>query len=389
MAGRSRRFGAVVAVVALLLSIGPVTIASAQGASPLTAAGTGKGQSGQFVRFVRSRMSPMAMTALARVMGLRTSKGEELRVYSTEASGQSIESCPFSASDWSSSRVNNLGKAAWVVANGYPTVSGADLGRRAGVPPLNDQQAIMVTQAAVWHFTMGIDPGNRDGVNIRRTYEYLINNARDVPEPEAEIELSGADARPRDGLVGPFRVNLPPGEPVRIELANAPTGVHLFSKDLKPVTKAADGDEVYISQPADIREGGAEIIAEGGFATPAGRLFAGRNRETPSVLVAKSDGRTKQRSSLRFQWTRTSGTDSTVTVGDNTTVVSGDPQVSTPERRFTDGRQVGTGNVVRLATERFTEFAGRTDPVEWGLAVVSAGLIVVLFRMRRRIRTGP
>lgn len=387
MSGWSSRVGAVVLVAATLWAV-PPAVARPQA---LTASDNGKAQKGAYLRIVRSAAGPTAMTAVANLMGVRTSHGEDLQVYTTEPGDFTAANGRFAAREWAGAPVANLGRAAWVAANGYPTMSVEELAERSGAAGLTRQQAIMMTQAAVWHYTLGSDPGGRDGINCRKAYEYLISNARDLPEPgSGEMSLSATGARERDGLIGPFTVRLPPGDPVEVALAGAPEGVHLFTKDLKPVTRAANGDELYISRPVDVPEAAAELVAGGGFSMPGGRLFTGVNRESASVLVARSTGRTDQRSTLRFGW-RT-GPDGTpdVTVGEPTTTVSGDQVAATsrraePDRRATAG-PLSTTTVTRLAVERITRLTGGVDPVEWCLAALAVGLIVMTVRFRRGLR---
>ncbi|PPK65896.1 thioester domain-containing protein [Actinokineospora auranticolor] len=191
------------------------------------------------------------------------------------------------------------GKINWVLHNGYPVNDEAyfnakNLPNRAAGETIERAEVIAATQAAIWHFSDGLDldeenssggvPGETaktdDDKDVYAVYKYLIDNAKDIGEPEKgelKVAPSKRSGKPGD-KIGPFKVSS--NGTIKGLDVNLPEGVKVVDKDGKAITTVKDGTEIYLQIPADAKDGKGSFSVTGeGPAIEVGRLFVGKNRE--------------------------------------------------------------------------------------------------------------
>ncbi len=186
------------------------------------------------------------------------------------------------------------GKVHWILQNSYPTVSAAQLAERAGVTNarFSEKQAIAATQAAIWHFTNGAELTGRDREGIQQTYEYLVENAVDLPqEPGPSLSITPASAEGEAGsIVGAFTVSTNASDvPVGL---TAPEGVTLVDLETgEAVSAVENGDKVGFEVPAGTDAGEASFTLETTAEVSAGRLFKGEDPDKPTqtLITAKTE----------------------------------------------------------------------------------------------------
>lgn len=81
------------------------------------------------------------------------------------------------------------GKVLWILQNSYPELSVEELSERADLSvPLTEKDALSATQAAIWHFSNGVElkeDGNPEAVWA--LYNYLIENATEIQQAPASL----------------------------------------------------------------------------------------------------------------------------------------------------------------------------------------------------------
>ncbi|MBR8740478.1 TQXA domain-containing protein [Nocardiopsis sp. MG754419] len=193
------------------------------------------------------------------------------------------------------------GKVHWILKNSYPVVDVEDLQKQAEVARLTESEALTATQAAIWHFSNGVDlervekgpelDVNVNAGNVTHLYHHLIDNAVDLPnEPASPLTISpDVDSGLAGDSIGAFTVETS-GEsiPVTVE---GPDGVVLVDADSgETVEKVSDGDVVAFSVPADADAGEATLVLETTAAVETGRLFKGEDDDEPTqTLITAED----------------------------------------------------------------------------------------------------
>jgi TQXA domain-containing protein len=288
----------------------------------------------------------------------------------------------------------NRAKINWVLHHGYPA-QGLDAIAGALPEPPNDGidvlEAVAATQAAVWHFSDGVDldrddplsgdaSDDADAEDALALYDYLTGPANvgiaEQPTPALTVspaELSGAPGE----RIGPFTVTTT--GTIEALTAELPAGVKVTDVNGTELTAdtIANGTALYLDVPAGTADGEAtfELTATAGVDT--GRLFVGRDYDehpTQSLIVAKAE---------KSELTATAGADwaaapttSTPPPTETTTTTTAPPTTTTtdaapaPQARNTGG----------LAETGASIFA----PVLIGLVLVGAGIGAMLFVRRRR-----
>src|SRR5690606_3330673 len=156
----------------------------------------------------------------------------------------------------------HAGKIVWIVRNSYPVLPLEEVAEHSGIDGLSAEQAIAGTQAAIWHFSNGIQlrpPGFGDSgaAPVHALYRYLLDHGTPVAEPDAPLGLV-----PTEGVgetsssLGPLTVHTTGDAPVRLTV-NGIGEAALVDADGSPLFEARDGEEVLRSAPADVGEGPA------------------------------------------------------------------------------------------------------------------------------------
>lgn len=211
------------------------------------------------------------------------------------------------------------GRVHWILMNSYPVVEIGDLREESGIPGLTRDEALTATQAAVWHFSNGLDlesvEQNPDLPAVSQDevvglYEHLVGSAEELPdEPPSALSVSPAQASGLAGeTVGGFTVETSAGS-VPVEL-DAPAGVEVVDLATgETVTSVADGDRIGLSVPADAAAGEAELSFTAEATVLTGRLFKGEDPDEPTqTLIAAADGAVTVSRTVTAAWDRQGGT---------------------------------------------------------------------------------
>ncbi|MEE2037815.1 thioester domain-containing protein [Nocardiopsis sp. CT-R113] len=230
------------------------------------------------------------------------------------------------------------GRVHWILLNSYPVTDIQDLRGATGIASVDEAEALTATQAAIWHFSNGLDleevhqgPDLGEEVienNVVRLYEHLVENAEDLPhEPGSALTVSpDRDSGLAGGTVGSFTVETSAQDvPVTVD---APEGVELVDAATgDPVTEVGDGDTVGFAVPADAGAGEASFTLEAEATVQAGRLFKGEDPDDPTqTLITAQDSEIVVADSGSAAWDEQGGTPPAVeTTGEPTAAAAPAP----------------------------------------------------------------
>lgn len=307
------------------------------------------------------------------LFGLRA--GEDvLRTYCVEVSQSIKQNAKYVEVPWDRypGRFAKPGKVLWVLNNGYPRTSPETLAERAGLPGLTKGEALAATQGAVWHFSNEVGQNERrNPPNVAALYRYLVDNARDQAQPKPSLEIDDSAARGHSGeLIGPYVIHSSTRGKVDVSVTGN-GDVTLVNKDREPVSRAADGDRLYVLVPGDADRGRAEIVARGRSVVEAGRLFIDREnrdqaRRSQSLIVASpTEVRVEDR--VGVEWKPGTPVTSTPVTTTPETPAPPRPQPAVPPR----GELADTGADVAIA-------------VGVGALLVGGGATALIVQRRRR-----
>lgn len=285
----------------------------------------------------------------------------------------------------------NKAEINWVLHNGFPATKLADLAAKLPTPPndgLDELEAIAATQAAVWHFSDGVDlnrddPLSGDGSDAEDAedalalYDYLTGEANTgVDEaPLPELKIDPAEKKGTVGTkIGPFKVST--NATVEELKADLPDGVKITDADGKEVTAAAikNGTELFFDVAKGTKDGDGKFELTASATVPTGRLFVGKNYEekpTQSLIVA-SAVKTTLNASASGSWSAAPVTETTTSETTTTTTEGGETTTSA-----SPVPQANNDDLAETGASVFT-------PIVIGLVLIGAGIGAVLFMRRRR-----
>lgn len=227
-------------------------------------------------------------TQKAGLFDLKLETGEVLKVYCVDYANPTSAGNEYSEGKWDSwptrdaSADERRAKIKWILLNAYPTTSVDTLKTKAGAPDLDAKEASAATQAALWHFSDQMELKD-DKSDIAKLYKYLVDNASgaDKEEPKISLKLTPEEqSKIPEGAqgVGPFKVETnAEGKAISAKLKDgAPAGTKLVDKTGNPVTKAGNGDELYVKFAPGVEKGQAGIEVSGTSKLDAGRIFTGK-----------------------------------------------------------------------------------------------------------------
>ncbi|RCV51251.1 surface protein [Marinitenerispora sediminis] len=271
------------------------------------------GVAGETVHFA-GEGAPAAATAL---FNLRVGDAAGLPAYCVDLGTDVDQRAPYVEADWADLPAGRAVAARpdpvlWIVTHSYPHVGLADLRAAAGIGSLDEAQAIAGTQAAIWHFSNGVDLRtegltHRNSAEVEALYRYLVANAAaagPVPEPPPSLALEpgvvrGDSAEP----LGPFTVRTTSEGPVRLTV-NGVRAASLVDGAGDPVTSAVDGAQVLLRLEPGTPEGSAKVYADSdAVVVSAGRLFVGRDGVKTQPLVAADSATVSATVSATANWT--------------------------------------------------------------------------------------
>lgn len=282
----------------------------------------------------------------------------------------------------------NRAKINWVLHHGYPALSLEQVA--AQLPSTHDGidvlEAIAATQAAVWHFSDGVDlnrddplsgdaSDDDDAADALALYDYLTGDAN-TGLGEAPIPALAIDPTDKDGSagsrIGPFTVST--NATVEQLTANLPDGVRVTDKDGNELAANAvtDGTELYLDVPAGAADGDGSFQLTATANVDTGRLFVGKEYDkhpTQSLIVAAAV-KTTLTAEAGGSWTAAPPTTTTTTTTPPTTT-------TVPPTTTTSAAPVPQGGLAETGASIFA-------PVVIGLVLIGAGIGAVLFMRRRR-----
>ncbi|WP_436493222.1 thioester domain-containing protein [Actinokineospora sp. HUAS TT18] len=388
--GRStlRRAGAAIATAAATLMLAALPAA----ADPVTGQAQHEPKAeGWEVKMGDGNLSEIQPTLFT----LKLSDGTTLRVYCVEIHvnliiNEDMVEVPWDAYPGDGDFDKNRAKINWVLHNGFPGKSLEDLNKIPGVEwgedGLEEREAISATQAAVWHFSDGVDL-NKDNPTPTRDdakkdvlalYNYLVGEANTGIEeqPNPALQVSPESQTGEAGkLVGPFTVSTNGG--VTEIVKNLPEGVTLTDKDGKEIAAAdiKDGTELFLKVPADAKAGEGDFKLKGQSKVDTGRLFVVKdeNKRGQSLIVADSHV-LKVEAGAKGDWKIAPTTPPVTTTTPPVTTTTTAPPVTTTT----------TTTPVPQGSDLPDTGASILLPVLIGVGLVGAGTGAVIYQRRRR-----
>ncbi|SEW39567.1 TQXA domain-containing protein [Austwickia chelonae] len=216
------------------------------------------------------------------------------------------------------------GKVAWILTHSYPRLDTATVLKASGYQGTADTSRIVAaTQAAIWHYTQGFEPGQKAGAPNQfgtssysadsgisdeaalSVYRYLVGNATDAAAPKLSVSLTPDNpARGADGLFAPVTLKTTNAATVNATLPEGAT----VSIDGKPATlpaQIAQGEHtIDVTVPADTATGSTTITATStGEAAPVGTIWQSTSGNYQSLITASSQSTTAQ-ASTTLSWTK-------------------------------------------------------------------------------------
>ncbi|MGX7823532.1 Cys-Gln thioester bond-forming surface protein [Actinokineospora sp. 24-640] len=286
----------------------------------------------------------------------------------------------------------NRGKLNWVLHHGFPVKNIAELNKLDlgwSQDGLEQHEAVSATQAAIWHFSDGVeldkdDPSDRDDANqdIWALYEYLTTEAVDQgmqPTPVLEINPETVEGETGE-LVGPFTVTTN-GQITKI-LGELPEGVQLTDADGNEVkvTDIDDGTKLFLKIPADAEAGNGTFGLTTLSKVDVGRLFVGEDyakHPAQSLIVAQS-AETKVEAMAKGVWSVAR------TVPPTTTTATTVPTTTTAPVTTAPPTTTSVAPAPVPSDELPNTGASILVPILVGLGLLGAGAGALIYQRRRK-----
>ncbi|MFV0534247.1 MAG: VaFE repeat-containing surface-anchored protein [Cumulibacter sp.] len=187
-------------------------------------------------------------------------------------------------SEWStpSATTQHADEINWLLHQSYPFVPLAQIWPGAGFNGgLSVAETVTATQAAVWHYSNGLDltEANIVGTAAERQdvlalYGHLTGpaNTGQPQIPTGTLSLTADDIGGVSGtLIGP--VNLDASGPTTLTLDDPPGGVELVDADGAPLDAETMTTEFYLDVPLDVPAGSVTVTASATTDAQTSRLF--------------------------------------------------------------------------------------------------------------------
>ncbi|MCF2530024.1 Cys-Gln thioester bond-forming surface protein [Yinghuangia soli] len=247
--------------------------------------------------------------------------GNVIKVYCIDLATGIDTAAEYREGSWSDSWLSDSEKTRrinWVLNNSYPKIENLDqLATAAGITQsaenkLTVQDAVAATQAAIWHYSNGVQlpnqPRKGQDRDIPKLYAYLTGAANaGIAEPKPGLALTPASAQGVAGdKIGPLKVETNAKGAVTVKVEGAtPDGVTLVDGAGKPATSAADGTELFAKVPAGTAPGKLDISAETTSSVSIGRVFIGKSRTETQTLISAGASQVKASAKGSFSWAKT------------------------------------------------------------------------------------
>ncbi|KOX18264.1 thioester domain-containing protein [Nocardiopsis sp. NRRL B-16309] len=253
-----------------------------------------------------------APTAL---FSLRVGERDSVRAYATRVDEEVRPRTAYVESDWSDREgweqvpeaTDPADRASWIVAHSYPGVALTSLALDADELHVDEAQAIAGTQAALWHVLDGteLDRDANDSAVVA-VHDLLVRGSARAVDTAAELSLEVAptqlEAVDPEAPLGPLTVGSAGSGSLRLSVHGAPAS-WLVDGDGQQVSRAGDGDRLYLDVDPAVRAGVATVHVHGSdLPLPEGRLFAGRDGASTQPLVTAEPGTMSSSATATLTW---------------------------------------------------------------------------------------
>lgn len=219
--------------------------------------------------------------------------GAELQTYCIDINHDTSGGTKYTETDWDHSVLSQkkaeLGKIRWILQHAYPVVDPATLGGKTGVS-LDDDTAAAATQAAIWHFSDGVDahPENSAADTVTKWLEAQAEQNGGVQEPLPSLQLSPDSVSGNSGeKVGPITVSTSADKvDLALDAAAKAAGVSIVNESGQAAATAANGDKLYFDVPAGAPAGQGAITASTTTEIEVGRVFGPVDKASQTLILA-------------------------------------------------------------------------------------------------------
>ncbi|MEJ2852812.1 MULTISPECIES: thioester domain-containing protein [unclassified Saccharothrix] len=243
----------------------------------------------------------------------------------------------------------NAAKVNWILHHSYPKLDVATAAKELGAEGAKRSSVIAATQAAIWHFTDGVDLNTSNATaevddvdaDVLAMYKKLTENNPGLDqEPNPTLKIDPKELEGKAGtLIGPFVISTT-ATTGTIE-ANLPTGIKFTNKEGAELDVAAKGDlaaasqvniaEVYVKVDEGVAPGEVEFTVRATAELQHGRLFVAkdRNQKTQSLVIAKPTP-ASVKDTAKVKWTENVVPTSETTTTTTTTTTTAPTTTTTP-----------------------------------------------------------
>ncbi|MBN0043404.1 thioester domain-containing protein [Streptomyces actuosus] len=224
-----------------------------------------------------------------------TLKGAELETYCIDIHNPTYDGTKYTETDWDhsvlSDKKERLGRIRWILQHAYPVVQPDALGSKVGAK-LNEDTAAAATQAAIWHFSDGVNahPRDKGADKVTKWLEEQAEQHGSADEPLPSLKLTPDSVSGTSGdSIGPVTVNTSADKvSVALDQKSADAGVTLVDADGKAATTAANGDKLFFKVPADAPKGEGTLTASTTTRIEVGRVFGPVDKKSQTLILAGS-----------------------------------------------------------------------------------------------------
>jgi TQXA domain-containing protein/LPXTG-motif cell wall-anchored protein len=326
---------------------------------------------------------------ITKLFGFKLSDGKSLKLYCVQITVGMRTDVDMVERPWNkypaanSPFEKNSDKINWVLHHGYPGIKLDALEGaldKQGVKAhdgISEREAIAATQAAVWHFSDGVNlnlqkplaennPAEANA-DVAALYSYLIGDQNKGlgAQPKPTLNIASPKTEGQAGTkIGPFEVATS-GEITSLT-TELPEGVKVTDTDGKELKTAdvKDGSKLFVDVPAGTKPGNGSFSLKASGELDTGRLFVAENyakKPAQSLIVADSE-KTQVAAKATASWTE-----------------AGAPATTTPAPATTPGgAQSGGGDLANTGVDAAVPFA------VGGLLLGGGALMLLLNRRRSR-----
>jgi len=293
----------------------------------------------------------------------------------------------------------------WILHNSYPKLDLAQAQQAFNLAGVKKSAFIAGTQAAIWHYTDGIDLDLADAsiepegadADVVAVYKRLTDPAINVgvdqePAPTLSVDPKLLEGAADGRLIGPFTVKTSADE-VFVE-AELPEGVTFTDRDGKELNLVEQrGDvkvaaeqkisEVFVRVAEGVEPSEVEFTVRATAEVRHGRLFVSsdRNKKTQSLVIAKP-AKMDAKDQAKVKWVEgakptTSSSPASATTTTTTTTTEAAPTTTTTNDVPAPGAGGGEDDLASTGASIFV-------PLLIGLGLLGAGVAAMIVVRRKK-----